>query len=34
MCKILSTKKPLRGSQIHEIHYSEDKASNKALVLT
>jgi hypothetical protein len=30
----LIKKKPLRGSQIHEIHYSEDKASNKALVLT
>jgi hypothetical protein len=26
--------KPLRGSQIPEIHYSEDKASYKALLLT
>jgi len=26
--------KPLRGSQTQEIHYSEDKISYKALVLT
>jgi hypothetical protein len=26
--------KPLRGSQTQEIHYSEDNASYKALVLT
>jgi hypothetical protein len=26
--------KPFRGSQTHEIHYSENKASYKALVLT
>jgi len=26
--------KPLRGSQTQEIHYSEDKASYKAVILT
>jgi len=26
--------KPLRGSQIQDIHYSEDKASYKAVALT
>jgi hypothetical protein len=26
--------KPLRSSQTHDIHYSEDKASYKAVVLT
>jgi hypothetical protein len=26
--------KPLRGSQTQDIHYSEDKASYKAVVLT
>jgi len=34
MCKILTREKPLRGSQTQEIHYSEDKASYKALVFT
>jgi hypothetical protein len=32
--KLLSREKPLPGSQTQEIHYSEDKASYKALVLT
>jgi hypothetical protein len=27
-------KKPLRGSQTQDIHYSEDKASSKAVALT
>jgi hypothetical protein len=31
--KLLSREKPLRGSQTQEIHYSEDKASYKAVVL-
>jgi hypothetical protein len=26
--------KPLRGSQTQDIHYSENKASNKAVTLT
>jgi hypothetical protein len=26
--------KPLRGSQTQDIHYSENKASNKAITLT
>jgi len=30
---LLSIEKPLRGSQTQEIHYLEDKASYKALVL-
>jgi hypothetical protein len=30
----LIKRKTLRGCQTKEIHYSEDKASNKALVLT
>jgi len=32
--KLLSRKKPLRVSQTQEIHYSEDKASYKAVILT
>jgi hypothetical protein len=28
------TKTPLRGSQTQDIHYSEDKASSKAVALT
>jgi hypothetical protein len=31
--KLLSRKKPLRGSQTQEIYYSEDKASYQALLL-
>jgi hypothetical protein len=27
-------KKPLRGSQIQEFHYSEDKARHKTVTLT
>jgi hypothetical protein len=32
--KLLSRKKTLRGSQTQEIHYSENIASYKAVVLT
>jgi len=34
MWKHLLREKPLQGSQTQEIHYSKDKASYKALVLT
>jgi hypothetical protein len=32
--KTLWREKPLRGSQTQDIHYTEDKASYKTLVLT
>jgi hypothetical protein len=32
--KLLSREKPLWDSQTHDIHYSEDKANYKPLVLT
>jgi hypothetical protein len=34
MWKLLSREKPLWGSQTQDIHYLEDKTSNKALALT